>query len=57
MGVKRAKYFRIIATLMADGVDVVLLMIEKGLGEAIPGRKATGVVWKTLIPFIMVPWG
>ena len=40
--VKRGKYFRIIATIMADGVDVVPLMIEKGLGRLYQGGKRRG---------------
>ena len=31
---ERGKYFRIIATVQADGVDVVPLMIERGMGRA-----------------------
>jgi len=40
--VKRGKYFRIIATVKADGEDVVPLMIEKGMGRPYPGGKRRG---------------
>ena len=40
--VKRGKYFRIIATVRADGVDVVPLMIEKGLGRPYQGGRRQG---------------
>lgn len=37
--VKRGKFFRIIATVQADGVP---LMMEKGLGRPYRGRKRRG---------------
>ena len=36
---ERGKYFRIIATVRADGVDVVSLMIEKGPGRPYQGGR------------------
>ena len=39
---ERGKYFRIIATVQADGVDVVPLMIERGLGWPYQGGKRKG---------------
>ncbi len=41
MDAERGKYFRIVATVQADGVDVVPLMIERGMGRAYRvGRRA-----------------
>lgn len=42
--VKRGKYFRIIATVKADGVDVVPLMIQMGWVGRITGGNGRGGV-------------
>ncbi len=40
--VERGKYFRIVAIVEADGVDVVPLMIEQGLGRPYHGGRRAG---------------
>ena len=37
--VKRGKYFRIVATVRADGVDMAAALIENGLGRPYGGGK------------------
>ncbi len=37
-GVERGKYFRLVATVLADGQNVADVLIAKGLGRAYEGR-------------------
>lgn len=39
---ERGKYFRIVATVRADGVDVAPLMTERGMGRAYQGGRRAG---------------
>ncbi len=41
MNADRRKYFRIIATVQADGRNVAALMIERGLGRPYQGGAAS----------------
>ena len=40
--VKRGKYFRIVATVLADGVDVAAALVKNGLGRLYGGGKREG---------------